>query len=230
MVELRDQAPGVYIEEITPAGPIAGAGTSTAALIGHRSPPLANSGRSAIPVRSTNWTQLRRPVRRLHDRVAAAVRRARVLRERRHPRLHRAGQGRRTAWHGAARPAHPGALDVSLVCAPGLVDAGAQARSWRTARRWANRFAVLDGAQDTTPLKADGPLQTQRGALLSEGGYGALYWPWIVRRRPAAAAGKPADDDRAAVRPRRRDHGPQRRAGRRAQGAGERGRQRRAGP
>ena len=35
-----------------------------------------------------------------------------------------------------------------------------------------DRFAILDGVQDTDPLKADGPLLTQRGGLLSKSGFG----------------------------------------------------------
>ena len=34
MVDYATAAPGIHVEEITPAGPIGGAGTSVAALIG----------------------------------------------------------------------------------------------------------------------------------------------------------------------------------------------------
>jgi phage tail sheath protein FI len=54
-----------------------------------------------------------------------------------------------------------------------------------------NRFAILDGAQDADPLKNDGALQTQRGGLSSDSGYGALYWPWIVVDDPAATGTGP---------------------------------------
>jgi hypothetical protein len=55
-----------------------------------------------------------------------------------------------------------------------------------------DRFAVLDGAQDKTPLKADGALQKQRTALGSANGFGGLYWPWIVIADPNAAPGTAA--------------------------------------
>src|SRR6476660_7375168 len=55
MVDLQSLAPGVYVEEITPAGPIAGVGTSITALIGTvaKPPPDADLGK---PVAVTNWT------------------------------------------------------------------------------------------------------------------------------------------------------------------------------
>jgi phage tail sheath protein FI len=55
-----------------------------------------------------------------------------------------------------------------------------------------DRFAILDGAPDTTPLKTDGALQKQRAGLLSKNGFAGLYWPWIVIPDPQAAAGTTA--------------------------------------
>jgi len=46
------RAPGVYVEELTVAGPISGVGTSTAAFIGP-----ALRGPTGKPVKITNWTQ-----------------------------------------------------------------------------------------------------------------------------------------------------------------------------
>ena len=60
-----------------------------------------------------------------------------------------------------------------------------------------DRFAILDGIQDKDPLKPGGPLLTQRAGLLSPNGFGALYWPWIMIRDPAGAAG---DHDRRCRR------------------------------
>ena len=54
MVDYTTVAPGVHVEEIVPAGPIAGAGTSVAALIGTpaRLPSGDDLGR---PVPVTSW-------------------------------------------------------------------------------------------------------------------------------------------------------------------------------
>src|SRR3954454_287962 len=55
MVDYQTKAPGVYIEEITPAGPIAGSGTSTAALIGTVTANVPNS-QLGVPVAVTSWS------------------------------------------------------------------------------------------------------------------------------------------------------------------------------
>ena len=54
--------------------------------------------------------------------------------------------------------------DVSLVCAPGLIDASGPGHRHRALRDMGDRFAVLDGVAGHTPLKADGALQKQRAA------------------------------------------------------------------
>ena len=187
MVDYETKAPGVYIEEITPAGPIAGASTSTAALIGTPVGTVASAA-AGIPVAVTNWTQytgqfggyntgspLPYAVRGFFDNGGTLVYVVPVK---------DVGPGLAAALDGLTR-----VREVNLVCAPGLVDAGVQSAILTHCEQMGNRFAILDGAHDTNPLKADGPLQTQRGGLLSKSGCGALYWPWIVvddpaRRRP----------------------------------------------
>jgi phage tail sheath protein FI len=82
--------------------------------------------------------------------------------------------------------------DVSLVCLPGVVDPVQQSLVLAHCEAMGDRFAVLDGARDTDPLKSDGPLQKQRGGLLSKSGFGALYWPWITIDDPLAPPDKPA--------------------------------------
>jgi len=82
--------------------------------------------------------------------------------------------------------------DVSIVAAPGLVDPALQATVITHCEAMGDRFAILDGALDQLPLKSDGPLQKQRAGLLSKNGFAGLYWPWIVIRDPAAAAGSAA--------------------------------------
>ena len=67
-----------------------------------------------------------------------------------------------------------------------------RARSSHTARRWPTAWPILDGAQDQEPLKPDGALQKQRGALLSKSGFAALYWPWIQIPDPTVPPDTPA--------------------------------------
>ena len=188
MVDYETKAPGVYIEEITPAGPIAGTGTSVAAMIGAVTAKLQNP-QLGIPVAVTNWTAytdqfggyttaLPTPyaVRGFFENGGTLVYIVPV----------KDAGGLPAALDGLTR-----VPEVNLVCAPGLVDAAAQATVLAHCEAMGNRFAILDGAQDATPLKSGGALQTQRAALLSTSGHGALYWPWIVVDDPAAAAGAP---------------------------------------
>jgi phage tail sheath protein FI len=54
-----------------------------------------------------------------------------------------------------------------------------------------DRVAIIDGAEDPAPLKADGPLRKQRAGLDSERGLAALYWPPIVISDPTAPPAPP---------------------------------------
>ncbi len=188
MVDYETKAPGVYIEEITPAGPIAGAGTSVPALIGVVATPPANAA-LGVPVAITSWTayadafggykaQLNLPfaVRGFFENGGT---------------FGYAVPIKDTTGVDAALDALTRLPDVSLVCLPGVVDPAAQAKIITHCETMGDRFAILDGAQDPTPLKADGALQKQRAALLSTNGFAALYWPWIVIADPTAA-GTPA--------------------------------------
>ncbi|MFD3401557.1 phage tail sheath family protein [Kribbella sp. NPDC058693] len=185
MVDYETKAPGVYIEEEPAAGPITGVGTSTAVLIGTAvgSVPAANLG---IPVPITSWTgyvdqfggfktgqPLPYAVRGFFDNggTTAYIVPVKDIKD--------------SAGMTAALDSLTRVRDASLVCAPGAVDSGIQGAILAHCEAMANRFAILDGANDTAPLKAGGPLQTQRGALLSQGGWGGLYWPWIVVDDPA---------------------------------------------
>jgi phage tail sheath protein FI len=189
LVDYQNMAPGVYAEEITPAGPIAGSGTSIPALIGMVATPPADADLDR-PVAITSWnayvdafggykTGLNLPyaVRGFFENGGTF---AYVLPVK-----------DATKVDGALdqltrRP------DVSLACMPGVVEAAVQAKLITHCETMGDRFAVLDGAQDKAPLKADGPLQKQRGSLLSKNGFAALYWPWIVLPDPLAPAGTTA--------------------------------------
>jgi phage tail sheath protein FI len=189
MVDYTTQAPGVYIEEITPAGPIAGAGTSVAALIGTVVSPPADSA-LGIPVAITNWTgyttafgqykaslNLPYAVRGFFENGGTFCYVVPV---------------KDSTGVDAALDALTRLPDVSIVCLPGVVDPAVQAKVITHCETMGDRFAVLDGAQDQTPLKAGGTLQTQRAGLLSANGFAGLYWPWIVIADPTAAAGTSA--------------------------------------
>jgi phage tail sheath protein FI len=184
MVDYESKAPGVYIEEIAPAGPIAGASTSVAALIGTPATTVSNAA-AGIPVAVTNWTEyttsfgdfktgqaLPYAVRGFFDNGGSVLYVVPVK------------DVTNTTGMAAALDQLT-RVEVNLLGAPGLVDAGVQSSILAHCEAMGNRFAVLDGADDTDPLKADGPLQTQRGNLLSKGGWGGLYWPWIVVDDPA---------------------------------------------
>ena len=185
--ESHNKAPGVYIQEIMPTGPIAGAGTSTAALIGTAAK-VANAD-LGTPLAVTNWTSY---TNRFGDyssslQLPYAVRGF-------------FGNGGTLAYVIAVKDwsGLPGALDqltrlpdVNLVCTPGLVDAAAQQTVIDHCQAMGNRFAILDGIQDADPTKNDGPLLTQRGALSSDSGHGILYYPWILVVNPAATGSDP---------------------------------------
>jgi phage tail sheath protein FI len=174
MADFESKAPGVYVEEITPAGPIAGAGTTTPALIGTvaRNVPAADLGK---PVLVTSWTaytdafdaykgslNLPYAVRGCLENGAPSV----VVVPMKDP-----------AGLDAALDQLTRVPEVSMVCVPGLVDAAAQAKVITHCETMGDRIAILDGAPDPTPLKTDGVLQKQRAALSSDAGFGVLYWP-----------------------------------------------------
>ena len=188
MIDFTKSAPGVYITEITPTGPIAGTGTSTAAFIGTvNSLDAADAG---SPVAVTSWTAF---IDRFGDfdktkTLPLAVR----------------GyfQNGGTFAYIVAIKAATGldaALvqlqafsDVSIVCLPGVVDPDQQSKVIAHCEAMGDRVAILDGAQDQDPLKPDGALQKQRGALLSKSGFAALYWPWIQIPDPTVPPDTPA--------------------------------------
>ncbi|MCX5328351.1 MULTISPECIES: phage tail sheath subtilisin-like domain-containing protein [unclassified Streptomyces] len=185
MVDYETKAPGVYIEEQPATGPIAGAGTGTAALIGTPVSSVSNAA-AGIPVVTTSWTDyvtqfggfktsspLPYAVRGFFDNGGAKAYVVPVK------------DVKDAAGMAAALEQLTRVQEVNLVCAPGLVDAGVQSSLLTHCEAMGNRFAILDGATDNTPLKADGVLQTQRGGLLSKGGWGGLYWPWILVDDPA---------------------------------------------
>jgi phage tail sheath protein FI len=189
MADFEGRAPGVYIEEITPAGPIAGAGTTTPALIGTVARNLGNADLGK-PVAVTNWTAYTDAF----DAYKSSLNLPYAVRG-----FFENGGTLAYIVPIKDNAGLEGALDqltrvpeVSMVCVPGLVDAAAQATVITHCETMGDRIAILDGAPDPTPLKADGALQKQRGALLSKAGFAALYWPWINTPDPEATGGAAA--------------------------------------
>jgi uncharacterized protein len=188
MIDYETKAPGVYIEEIAPTGPIAGAGTSVPALIGTVAKP-PDAGGLGKPVPIGNWTaytdafggykaglNLPFAVRGFFENGGTLAYIVPI---------------KDTGGLDAAIDALTRVADASIVCLPGVVDATIQAKVIDHCEKMGDRFAVLDGAQDPAPSKSDGPLQTQRAGLDSDNGFGALYWPWLVIPDPNALPGTP---------------------------------------
>ncbi|MGQ5640495.1 MULTISPECIES: phage tail sheath family protein [unclassified Streptomyces] len=196
-MDFTTKAPGVYIEEITPAGPIAGVGTSTAALIGTVAgpPPDKELGKPRLITSWTAYTQrfggygsaLTFPyaVRGFFENGGT---RAYVV-----PVHDLTGLGE-VLLELARVP------EINLVCAP-----GATPDAQRTVvdhcelpdNQW---FAVLDGVDAAeNPDPDSSALKEQRTTLATDKGYAALYWPWIVVPSLDPAAPPPAPPNPAGA-------------------------------
>lgn len=191
-------APGVYVDEQDATGPIAGAGTSTAAFLG----PVAKLTAPDVvdvPVLVTNWTayQNRFGGLKTDNPLSFAVR----------------GffeNGGTTAYIVPIALKSPPVADdvkkalealtrirdVSLVCVPGVVVAAVQQKVLEHCQDMRNRFAILDGVRTTKSFEETGAnageLLLQRADLTSKGGYAAVYWPWIVVDDPTVTDPDPA--------------------------------------
>ena len=191
-VVTESSAPGVYVDEIEATGPIAGAGTSTAAFIG-TVVSLTAPDVVGVPVLITNWTayQNRFGGLKTGNALSFAVR----------------GffeNGGTTAHVVPVTVQNPPVAadvedalealtrihDVQLVCTPGITEAAVQQKVVAHCETLRNRFAVLDGVQKTKSFESTGAnageLLTQRGTLTSKSGYASVYWPWIVVDDPTA--------------------------------------------
>jgi phage tail sheath protein FI len=189
VVDYELEAPGVYVEEVETAGPIAGTGTSTAAFIGTAAS-LGEGVSLGRPVPVTNWTgytgafggfasgkALPFAVRGFFENGGSFGYVVPVA---------DAGDGEQVAGALDALTRLP---EVSLVCLPGIVDAGVQGKVIDHCEDLHDRFAILDGAQDDTPTDEDGALLQQRGALVRSDGMAALYWPWLRVDDPGGPTG-----------------------------------------
>lgn len=192
MTDIETMAPGIHLQEVQTAGPIAGAGTSTAALIGT----VAGGGDAVVPGRPepvTNWTSyvkkfggfakplgLPYAVRGFFENGGSLAYIVPVA---------------DAAGLEGALEALTHTLDVSIVCVPGLTDPAQQAPVIDHCEKMGDRFAVLDGARGTENPGDITALRAQRDGLMTDRGFGSLYWPWISIDDPDA----PADAPRATV-------------------------------
>jgi phage tail sheath protein FI len=198
MVNYATLAPGVYVEDVTPAGPIAGAGTSVAAFIGQvKEVTDVAKGKPVYSV--TNWGAYTKaygawqkagtgsPAATTTLQLPYAVRG-----------FFENGGTNAIIVPLSAAPDDSGVSaalnhltrlgDVSLVCLPGVDDAGLQRKVIDHCEVMKDRFAVLDGTSDLS-LQPDGKLlKTQLPGLMTKLGFGALYWPWLVQTDPDPAA------------------------------------------
>ncbi|MET7900738.1 phage tail sheath subtilisin-like domain-containing protein [Streptomyces sp. NPDC005355] len=195
MVDYTNKAPGVYIEEIEPAGPIAGIGTSTAALIG--TPKRLDDADVGKPRQVTNWTAYTSRFDGYQESLwlPHAV----------HGFFENGGtlayvvpvQDLTTGLE-AALDQLTRLSDVSLVCLPGEVGTDPQKKVIAHCEQMGDRIAILDGVNDATDLiEESGPLLTQRGEVTSDDGFAALYWPWITISDPLT----PRTEDTVTVPP-----------------------------
>lgn len=175
-------SPGVYVEEIEiGAKPIEGVSTSTLGFVG-----MAEKGDLDKPVLVTNWGQFVDQFGRYTSgapHLAPAVygffanggSRAYVVRV-----ADSATDGDYVGTDGG-----PGARtglqtfneidEINIVCIPGATSSTVQKAMITHCESMKDRFCILDSAKD-----ADMPaVQTQKGNVISERGYAALYYPWI---------------------------------------------------
>jgi phage tail sheath protein FI len=189
MINTDSKAPGVYVDPITAAGPIAGAGTSTAALVG-KVVNAATGVTMGVPRAITNWTTYTN----LFGEFQSALPLPYAVR----------GFFENGGTLAYIVPVSDTAdltgplgqltrvAEVNLVCVPGVVDTAAQNAVIKHCQDMRNRFAILDGATEDDgqddPLDQKGALRTQLNNL-TKSEFAGVYWPWIVVDDPAAATG-----------------------------------------
>ncbi|MFB6675962.1 phage tail sheath subtilisin-like domain-containing protein [Streptomyces sp. NPDC056390] len=188
MTEFETRAPGIYLQEIETAGPIAGAGTSTAALIGTVAGDPANIVLGK-PVLVTNWTSYLREFGGFSKPLSLPYA-VRGFFENGGTLAYIVPVSDMSGLESALE-ALTHNLDVSIVCLPGQTDFVNQVKVINHCEAMGDRFAVLDGARNPDNIADTEPLRTQRDGLMTERGFGALYWPWIRINDPEAPANSP---------------------------------------
>jgi phage tail sheath protein FI len=188
MVDFTKSAPGVYIKEVTPTGPIAGTGTSTPAFIG--TVKTLDEADAGTPVAVTNWTAFTDRFGD-YDKTKTLPFAVRGYFENGGTFAYIVAIADLAGLDGALTSLKA-FTDVSMVCLPTVVDPNPQKKVIAHCEEMADRVAILDGAQDQEPLSASGALQKQKKALLSKSGFAALYWPWIQIPDPTVPPDTPA--------------------------------------
>ncbi|MFP1624039.1 phage tail sheath subtilisin-like domain-containing protein [Streptomyces sp. 5K101] len=176
MSDIDTRAPGIYLQEVETAGPIAGAGTSTAALIG-TAQTLGDKVVPGEPKLVTNWTSYVKSFGGF-DRQLALPYAVRGFFENGGTLAYVVPVADMTGLPDAL-DALTHTLDVSLVCLPGHTEFADQQKVIQHCEAMGDRFAVLDGARSTDDPGDTTALEAQRDGLMTDRGFGALYWPWI---------------------------------------------------
>ncbi|MFF4452191.1 phage tail sheath family protein [Streptomyces goshikiensis] len=188
MSDFDTKAPGVHLLEVPTAGPIAGAGTSTAALIGTVAGAVKEEDLGK-PELVTNWTTYVKQFGAFGEALSLphAVR---GFFENGGTMAYVVPVADMSGLDGAL-DALTHTLDVSIVCLPGQTEFGNQQKVITHCEDMGDRFAVLDGARSTEKASDTGPLLTQGGNLMTDRGFGALYWPWISVNNPNPPPAEP---------------------------------------
>ena len=186
-------APGVYVEEIEiGAKPIEGVSTSTVGLVG-----MAEKGDLNKPTLITNWGQFVNEFGRYTSEkpyLAPAVygffanggSRCYVVRvkDKANDVDYKGidqGPGKRTGLQ-----AFNEIDEVNILCIPGVTSKTVQQAMITHCEKMKDRFCILDPIKDAD-LTA---IQAQKNDVVSEKGYGALYYPWIKVSIETMKAGK----------------------------------------
>lgn len=175
--------PGVYVEEVKIGNkPIEGVGTSTAGFVG-----MAEKGPLNKPTLATSWAEFVATFGRYTDDqpfLAAAVsgffanggKRCCVVRV-----VNSAndcdyvgtdsGPGNKTGLQ-----AFNDVDEVTIVSIPGVTSKTVQSAMISHCEKMKDRFCILDTTEDADLDE----VETQRDNVVSEKGYAALYYPWIM--------------------------------------------------
>lgn len=202
---LSYKSPGVYVEEVdTGPRPISAVGTSTAGFLGVAPDAGAEVGR-AIAV--NNWTEFCR--RFAQDSIKSTDLSNAVygffLNGGSRCYVVNVGAGGAITGKKGGLEALDAIDEIAIIAAPGFTDLGSQTALLASAETLKDRIAVLDGprtAEDMTELTTvaldaapaggdggDGKATKPKGATayrprISDNGFGAFYFPWLVARDP----------------------------------------------
>ncbi|MBI4606080.1 MAG: phage tail sheath family protein [Planctomycetes bacterium] len=155
--------------------------TSTAAFVGR-----AERGKLYAPVLLTSFAEFERvfgsplPVSEKHAFLAYSVR---AFFENGGTRCHVVRVADPTKDHAEGLEALRSVDEVSILCLPGVTLPAVQAAMIAHCEALGDRIALLDPDPEADPAA----VRAQRERLRSDGGFAALYYPWV--RPPAAAAG-----------------------------------------